>query len=71
MVEFFPLLSQVTNLRAVGVGQAIEVRADEKFYSHGTIARVDEQHGIVWVRTKYESCQIFNDRDFTFWRYII
>lgn len=70
MVEFFPLLCQITNLRAIEVGQIVEVRENELSCCQGKVHQVDVGQGTVWVGTDAKP-RIFNAENFTFWRYII
>jgi hypothetical protein len=71
MSEFFPVLSEVKDLRAVRAGVEIEVRFNGAAYCTGRIEQMDADLGVVWVRDKFNEPKLFNASDFTFWRYVL
>lgn len=71
MSEFFPVLSEVKDLRAVRPGLEIEVRFNGAPYCTGRIEQMDADLGVIWVRKKFNERKLLNTSDFTFWRYVL
>jgi hypothetical protein len=71
VTEFFPILSEVKNLRAVRPGQEIEVRFNGAPYCRGKIEQMDADLGVIWVRDTFNERRLLNASDFSFWRYVL
>ncbi|MFF2315272.1 hypothetical protein ACFVTE_03285 [Arthrobacter sp. NPDC058097] len=71
MVEFFPILSKVSNLGLVRPGDLIEAREGDTFYCQERIDVVDVDRGIIWIRRHSGHLEPLSTEHFTFWRYVI
>lgn len=71
MVEFFPIQSEVTNLKLVRPGDLIEARQGGRVFCSERIDLVDAERGIIWVRSRSGNLEPLSTRHFTFWRYVL
>ena len=71
MSEFFPLLCEVKDFRAVRPGQEIEARIGAAIYCKGRIEQMDAELGVLWIRDKYNERKLLNTADFSLWRYVL